>query len=154
MLKKNEYELIDIEKIGCHKSKPYQEKMVNKTENILKVKFNSSYRYLLLKFGSFYCPNLIDILVKQESKISDLHSIIKLEDIIELNNEYWEGGMPKEFYLFGLDCLGNAFCFSKKSYSNEVYFFDHDFVTITKIADSLIDLYKMYLREIKKGEKI
>jgi len=138
-----------IEKLNCSKFNPYSIKKIDKVEETLKVKFNSSYRFLLQKYGSFYCPNLLDILVKQESKIPDLNSIIKLEDLIELNNGYWNAGMSKEYFLFGLDCMGNAFCFSKKNYSNEIYFFDHDFLTITKIADSLIDLWNIYLNEIK-----
>lgn len=133
----------------CKKSKSYKIAKIKQIEKTLNLKFNSSYRFLLQKYGSFYCPNLLDILVKQESKIPDLNSIIKLEDLIELNNGYWNGGMPKEYFLFGLDCMGNAFCFSKKNYSNEIYFFDHDFLTITKIADSLIDLWNIYLNEIK-----
>ena len=138
-----------IEKLNCSKSNPYSIKKIDKVEEILKVKFNLSYRILLKKFGSFYCPNLLDLLVNQESKIPDLYSLIKLEDLIEMNNGYWNGGMPKEYFLFGLDCMGNAFCFSMKKYSNEIYFFDHDFLTITKIADSLIDLCNIYLNEIK-----
>ncbi len=60
-------------------------------------------------------------------------------DVITLTRDYTDLGMPCNLIIIGLDCEGNVICLDKNG-AKDIYFFDHDFLTVTKIADNLSQL--------------
>ena len=94
--------------------------------------------HVTLELLDFICDNNIDL-----PDVSDFHSP---EEIIALTTGWREMGMPIHLIAFASDCSGNQFAFSTKTArsSDEVWFFDHDFGDIERIADSFEDWLSSY----------
>ncbi len=101
-----------------------------------------SYIDFMTEYGEAYAPSLLSLIVEEDSELHDLQNITTIKDTIEGTKMYWSGGMPDDLIGFGNDSMGNMFCFKKYDQKSErpndlpVYFFDHDFVKVSKISNS------------------
>jgi hypothetical protein len=65
--------------------------------------------------------------------------------------------MPKNFFAFANDAMGNTFCFDMKKCASPrcsdlpVYFFDHDFGTTDVVSKSFLKFLESYV-ELEKAE--
>jgi hypothetical protein len=72
--------------------------------------------------------------------------------VIEGTRDYWSAGMSEQLVGFASDSLGNLFCFrrvapgSSRAEDAEVWFFDHDFCSDRKVADSFDEWLLSFLK--------
>jgi hypothetical protein len=64
----------------------------------------------------------------------------------------WSAGMPDDLIAFGNDSSGNLFCFKRhmpqavRQDDLPVWFFDHDFVDVSQVAESFDGWLLSYLK--------
>lgn len=131
-----------------HVNKPTSEE-VEKAEQELGVTFPDKYKEFMMSFGSAYTPEILDLMVDNKIEQHDIQDFMKVSDFVQANKQYWNAGMPSEYLAFASDSMGNMFCFKKSDLTAmkedaKVYFFDHDFVKISTVADSFVELINSY----------
>lgn len=107
------------------------------------------YVELVTKYGSVYCPNLLDEIVDLEAEIPDVQNFSLPSEMIEQTQMYTKAGMPVGFLAFASDCMGNMFCFKVSELNNSevagIWFFDHDFCEIEKINENFNEWLSSYI---------
>ena len=122
---------------------------IDKIEPALGVVLPASYRAFMTRYGTITCPDLLDAVVDQESDLWDIQSFHAATEVIDATKGYVAAGMRDGLIAFATDSMGNMFCFDKKDLSKlrddaPVWFFDHDFCTDSRIADSFDAWLKSY----------
>nr|WP_298470834.1 SMI1/KNR4 family protein [uncultured Erythrobacter sp.] len=106
-----------------------------------------SYKSAILRAG-LPSPTieLLDFICDHEIDLPDLSDFHSPEDIASSTIDWREMGMPEHLIAFASDCSGNLFAFPTSTTGNrdEVWFFDHDFGTSDKLADSFEDWLNLY----------
>ncbi len=89
---------------------------------------------------------LLDHICDHEIDLPDLSGFHSPEDVVTSTTGWRELGMPEHLIAFASDCSGNLFAFTISSTGNcdEVWFFDHDFGTSEKLADSFEAWLNLY----------
>lgn len=123
---------------------------IEEVENKLNIKLPKSYKYLVQKYGDIYTPDILDAIVDKELDFADVQNFILPRQAVEDTLAYEEAGMPKGYFAFASDCMGNMFCFKlDECYDCDkeppIWFFDHDFVEINKISECLIEWLESYI---------
>jgi len=105
--------------------------------------------------GSVYTPGILAAIVDLNLDHDDIQNIVTVTEAVEGTKAYWSAGMPDDIIGFGNDCMGNMVGFKRKPRSASrpddlpVWFFDHDFVTVKKLAGSFDRLLDWYVRNIE-----
>lgn len=113
-------------------------------ERQLGITLPASYVVFVLSYGICSTVWLLNSIVEGEH---DVHDLAWFDDPRKMAADtalYESGGMPKGFLGFASDCGGNMFLFRKAdcvpgTEDAPVFFFDHDFVTMEKIAPSFTE---------------
>ena len=123
---------------------------ISTLEAQIDVRFPDSYRYLVSKYHKVYCPHLLNAIVAGEHQMHDLQNLMspsEFEENIHVNEDF---GLPVEFVAFGNDCMGNLFCFKTDELvesaerNAKIWFFDHDFSTISEEANTFSDFIERF----------
>lgn len=125
------------------------EQDVKDAESVLGFSLPKGYVDIVTKYGSVYCPDLLDAIVEEEADISDVQNFDLPEDLLKNTEMYIGMGMPEGFVCFASDCMGNMFCFKSEECKGQpesgIWFFDHDFCEIEKIFDNFYEWLEAYI---------
>lgn len=109
---------------------------VEAAEAELSFTFPEPYRSDIIANGAASTTiELLDIIVDREVNMADLSQFHTPKEIVSATRDWREMGMAEDLVAFASDCSGNQFAFSR-SEDDAVWFFDHDFGTNAKIANS------------------
>lgn len=127
-----------------HAMVPIDKNDIAELELKLNIFLPDSYKYLISSYGLVHTPNVLTKICDLGVDISEVQDFLSLEDVFSLSKLYEMTGMPKGHILFASDCKGNMFCFkltdcASKQTDIPVWFFDHEFCTVTKVSDSFIE---------------
>jgi len=130
---------------------PVSDDDLSVAEQRLGVGFPRGYRDAVLRIG---LPRptiaLLDAIVEHNLDLAPPGDFYSPDEIVEETLAWREIGMPEHLIAIASDGMGNKFCFDAgglergASDSQAVWFFDHDFNTVEKIAvsfDAWIDTF-------------
>ena len=125
---------------------------IQRVEQELATVLPHSYITFMETHGPVNTPSLLSLIVDGEHEMWDVMIIFKIADVIEGTKGSWSAGMSEQLVAFASDSTGNLFCFRRVSPSSpraddaEVWFFDHEFCSDSKVADSFDAWLKNYLK--------
>ena len=112
-------------------------------EHHMRVRLPQDYRDAVLRTG---LPRptiaLLNSIVDQDLDLHDVGDFYSPTEILEQTTGWRDAGMPSQLIAFASDSGGNMFCFDGErlrdgsSDRDAVWFFDHDFGTVDKLAPS------------------
>ena len=117
----------------------------------LKIILPNDFKLFLTQYGNIYTPDIIDIIIDKEIDLNDVQEFWTTEKIIYDKQNEWTAQLNPDLIPFASDSMGNIFAFltsdlKEKKESCAVYFFDHDFDTVEKIAPSFSEWIDNYNR--------
>jgi len=123
---------------------------IDEIENSLSIILPQSYKYMVQKYGDVYTPNLLDTIVDKDIELVDVQNFALPKQAAEDTIAYENAGMPKGYFAFASDCMGNLFCFridECNTINNEpaIWFFDHDFSTMDKAFSNFYEWLSNYI---------
>ena len=104
------------------------------------------------KHGAVQTPSVLSLIVDGEHEQWDVMSISKIAELIEGTKGYWSAGMSEQLVGFASDSMGNLYCFRRvasktpRADDSEVWFFDREFCSDSKVADSFDEWLLSYLK--------
>lgn len=111
-------------------------------EQRLGVRLPEGYRRGVLEVG-LPCPTLalLDAIIVREFDMPPIGDFYTPAEIVEETLAWREIGMPPQLVAIASDGCGNKFCLdadrlSSNFDSEAIWFFDHDFGTVSRVADS------------------
>jgi len=125
---------------------------IRRAEHELATVFPQSYITFMQAHGSVRTPSLLSLIVDGEHEQWDVMVISELSEIIEDTRACWSGGLSEQLIGFASDSMGNLFCFRRvapetpRADDAEVWFFDHEFCSDNKVADSFDGWLLSYLK--------
>ncbi|WP_438456017.1 SMI1/KNR4 family protein [Vreelandella venusta] len=123
---------------------------IKKAESLLGFSLPAAYVEMVTRFGSVYCPDLLDAIVAVEADLPDVQNFDLPDDVIKNIRAYSGMGMPEGFVCFASDCMGNMFCFKAEECEGEgepgIWFFDHEFCEIEKVTHNFIEWLEAYVQ--------
>lgn len=139
----------------CHPDYPSKQILrdaVTDAEVELGVLFPNDYIELVTKTGLLSpTRGLLEVISNQEIDLADLSGMSAPEEVVSQTAAYRGGGMEDPLVLIANDCMGNVFGFDERELNSErpetatVYFWDHDFLETSKVADSVTDWIAAYV---------
>jgi len=131
-------------------SKGELENDINQFEKDYSIRFPDDFRKFLLEFGNLWTPNILDLIVDNDSDLNDIQDFWKIERIRYDKAKEWTAQLEFDLIPIASDSMGNIIGYSTKeiTYINQnstLYFFDHDFDTIEPINKSFTEMLKSYL---------
>ena len=109
--------------------------------------------------GSVQTPSVLSLIVDGEHEQWDVMAISEIAELIEGTKGYWSAGMSEQLVGFATDSMGNLFCFRRvtpetpRADDAEVLFFDHEFCSNSKVADSFDEWLLSYLK-LKRNDLV
>jgi hypothetical protein len=125
---------------------------VRRVERELGTALPQSYLTFIQTHGSVRTPSLLSLIADGEHESGDLMVICEIAEVIKGTRGYWSAGMSDQLIGFASDSMGNLFCFrrvepgSHRMDDAEVWFFDHEFCKVKKIADGFDAWLFSYLK--------
>ena len=122
-----------------------------KTEAELSTVLPQSYLDFLQMHGAPFTPDILGLIVDRGDDMPDIREFLTDDEVVRNSRLYWSGGMSDALIGFASDSMGNMFCFRRQPKGAarpddaEVWFFDHDFCTEHKVADSFDELIQAYV---------
>lgn len=136
---------------------PVPESVLIQIEQNLQSRLPLSYKKFLEEFGPVSTTlSLLSSIVEQSLSIHNLGEFLAPGDVVEQTRAWQPLGLPADCIAFGVDALGNMFCFARAPLSETelddagVLFFDHDEGTVTPISESFVD----WIRELEQIKNI
>jgi cell wall assembly regulator SMI1 len=131
------------------KAKPLTQVDIDKLEHEFHIFLPIDYKTFLLNFGNVWTPDILDLIVDNESDIYDVQQFWSIDKIIYDKQNEWTSHVSPEIIPFASDSSGNIFAFLKHDLKSptetaEIYFYDHDFETVEKISHSFKDWINEY----------
>ena len=133
-----------------HRRGPEDPESLQETERALGITLPQAYVDFMLSIGAVWTPEILNCVVDQELEMPDIQNIESLEGAVRLTRSWQELNLPSNMFALATDCMGNMFCFDTntcvppRSQDLPVYFFDHDFATTKKVANSFVALLESY----------
>jgi hypothetical protein len=108
-----------------------------------------AYKYLLNTYGLVRSPNVMSKIIDLDTKLSQVHDFLSLDDVSSLSKLYEMSGMAKGHILFASDSSGNMFCFKGSDCEVQqedcaVWFFDSANYTTNLVSDSFVEWLKRF----------
>ncbi len=124
---------------------PESESNIMEFENKFNIKLPADFRNFLLKYGSVWTPDVLDIIVEKELDFAEVQNFWDIESMTKDKKEEWTSQLDVDLIPFASDCMGNIYAFKADEIGEKkdkalVYFFDHDFDTVEAINESFTDL--------------
>jgi hypothetical protein len=124
---------------------PETESSLARLERQFALKLPIAYRHYMLRFGSGgTTKSLLHSIAERALEVNDVSEIHSVEKVIELTKAWRDQGLPIDYVAIASDCAGNEFCLQVSDCQTEgqqdaaIWFFDHDFQTVEKEADSFV----------------
>ncbi len=132
---------------------PDAEQIFKQIEQKAHLSLPEAYRQFVLHYGTPSTAWLLPSIVEGGHIIEDLQEFLSLDKLIPATRMYESGGMDTGFLAFAMDGSGNLFLFKETECLDAmddapVWFFDHDFITLERIAESFAVWISRY-NEIK-----
>jgi hypothetical protein len=125
---------------------------IQRVERELATVLPQSYATFMQMHGSVHTPSLLSLIVDLEHEQWDVTVISEVAEVIEGTRGYWSAGMSEKLVGFASDSMGIMFCFRRvapdkpRADDAEVWFFDHDYCSETKVAGSFDEWLLSYLK--------
>jgi cell wall assembly regulator SMI1 len=125
---------------------------IDRAERELATVLPKSYITFMQTQGAVQTPSLLSLIVDGEHQQWDVMAISEITELIEGTKGYWSAGMSEKLVGFATDSMGNLFCFRRvapetpRAEDAEVLFFDHEFCSDSKVADSFDEWLLSYLK--------
>jgi cell wall assembly regulator SMI1 len=124
---------------------------IEKLKTELNITIPNEVKLFLTEYGNIYTPEILDLIVDNEIDLNDIQEFWKPERIIYDKQNEWTAQLSTDLIPFASDSMGNIFGFLTTELNEEkescaIHFFDHDFDTVEKVADSFsewIDNYNL-----------
>ncbi len=131
--------------------KKASESDIEKLQKELKIIVPNDFKLFLIDYGNIYAPYILDIIIDNELELNEVQEFWTPERIIYDKNNEWTSQISTDLIPFASDSMGNIFAFltsdlKEKKESTAVYFLDHDFDTVEKLADSFTEWIDNYNR--------
>lgn len=131
------------------KATPSTHDEIENLEQLFRIFLPDDYKNFLLNFGNIWTPDILDLVVDNKLDVYDVAQFWTVDKIIYDKQNEWTSHVSPEIIPIASDSLGNIFSFSRQDLNipvdtAHIYFYDHDFDTVEKIADSFtgwIDSY-------------
>jgi hypothetical protein len=125
------------------------------TEAAIGLTLPFGYKTLVSVYGDVYTPDILDAVVDQNLDLPDVQNFNLPGEALEDTTLYVSAGMPEGYLGFASDSGGSMFCFSLEDLADgtgdsAVWFFDHDFVDMTRQSDSFLEWLRIYT-ELERG---
>ncbi len=110
-----------------------------------------SYICFIQTHGAPFTPGILDVVVDSGRDTPDIREFLTDDGVVRASRLYWSGGMSDQLIGFASDCMGSMFCFRRQTAGTlrpddaAVWFFDHDYRSERKLADSFDDLIFSFL---------
>ena len=127
---------------------------LDKMEKALHATLPASYRKFMRCHGNVYTPSILDLITDRKLDHVDMQELFRPATAAKNTKMYWSGGMPDEFIGIATDCMGNMIGFTRGQPEAErpddlpVWFFDHDYVEVSRIADGFDDFLMWYVETL------
>lgn len=124
---------------------------IGRGERELGTVFPQSYITFMQTHGSVRTPSILSLIVAGMHEMCDVMVFSEISDVIEGTRSYWSAGMSEQMVGFASDSMGNLFCFRRvdpdtvRADDAEIWFFDHDFCSDSKIADGFDEWLLSYI---------
>lgn len=147
-----------VEMWNCNRAlRTATQEEIQRTEAALGFALPSGYKTLAIVYGDVYTPDILDAVVEQNLDLRDVQNIILPAEALEDTRLYVSAGMPEGYFGFASDAGGSMFCFSLDDLAegtgdSAVWFFDHDFVDMTRESGSFLEWLRCYI-EIGRRER-
>ncbi|SHJ62600.1 SMI1 / KNR4 family (SUKH-1) [Maribacter aquivivus] len=124
---------------------------VAKLESEFNIYLPNDFKIFLVDYGTPWTPDILNIIVDNEIDLNDVQNFWSIENIILDKKSEWTSKILTGIIPFGSDCMGSIYGFltldlKEKKESVPVYFFDHDFDTVTKVAESFSEWIDQFIR--------
>lgn len=117
-------------------------------ERELGVLLPNDYKSAILAIGLPHPTRaLLHNIVKSGVELHDLSDLHTPGEIVQNTLGWRKAGLPVNLVVIGSDSMGNSFCFNSKdlrSGSAAIYFWDHDFNEVTRVANSFPEWIRSY----------
>lgn len=125
-------------------------KEIHDTEAAIGLTLPSGYKTLVSVYGNVYTPDILDAVVEQNLDLPNVQNFMLPREALVDTRLYVGAGMPEGYFGFASDCGGSMFCFSLKDLAegtrdSAVWFFDHDFVDMTRQSDNFLEWLSVYV---------
>ena len=125
------------------------EEDIQRLEDLLEIKLPEDFRNFIFHYGDLWTPQILDIIVDEDSEMHDIQQFWPVAEIIEDKRNGYTNQIEEDLIAFASDCMGNIYVFKtsdlKKSCSSAtVYFFDLDFNQIEVAANSFTELIEQF----------
>ncbi|TKW66105.1 MAG: SMI1/KNR4 family protein [Paracoccus denitrificans] len=100
---------------------------------------------------------LLTGIVDRKVELHDLSSLLPPEHLVRVNRNPAGTGYPEHLLEIGGDCMGNSFAFARADLQNgpiesaPVHFWDHDYGTTERLADSFTGWIASYTAPWSEG---
>jgi hypothetical protein len=137
----------------------YPELALDAIEQALDTALPLSYRQFILRVGPVSTPAILERLVARQLDHPDLNHLLSPDEVIKNTRGYWAAGMPGNVIGIASDSMGSMFGFMRMSRKEihpddlPVWFFDHDYRTLRKQADSFDALLGWYVSQLPRVER-
>ena len=125
-------------------ARPSTQADIEELEKELGIQLPGDYKIFLLTIGSIWTPDILNLVVDRELEMYDVSQFWYTKEIIDDKKNWWTAKVSTDIIPFASDSGGNIFAFLTGDLKEEketaaIYFYDHDFETVEKIAESFKD---------------
>lgn len=125
---------------------------LRRVEQELSTVLPQAYITFMQAHGAVRTPSLLSLIVDGRHEQLDVMALSELAEVSAGTKSNWSAGMPEHLLGFASDSMGNLFCFrraapaSPRADDAEVWFFDHEFCSESRVASGFDEWLLSYLR--------
>ena len=117
---------------------------IEKLEKEFEIHLPNDYKIFLITIGSIWTPDILHLIVDKELEMDEVSQFWNTKEIIDDKKNWWTSKVSTDIIPFASDSGGNIFAFLTNDLKQQketaaIYFYDHDFDTVDKIAESFKD---------------
>lgn len=122
---------------------------IERLETELNIKLPIEYKLFISEYGNIYTPEILDKIVDNDIDLNDIQEFWTVKTIINDKQNEWTAKISINIIPIASDCMGNIFAFlaadlNKEKENSPVYFFDHDFDSLKRVAHSFSEWINNY----------
>lgn len=125
---------------------------IQRVEQELSTVLPQAYITFMQAHGAVRTPSLLSLIADGRHEQWDVMALSELAEVSADTKSYWSAGMPEHLIGFASDSMGNLFCFrrvapaSPRADDAEVWFFDHEFCSESRLANGFDEWLLSYLK--------
>jgi hypothetical protein len=132
------------------------DEQLDQIESELNTHLPFAYRQFITRHGVVHSQCVLSEICDKNLDHPDVQDFMTANEAIDDTKAYWSAGMPDDIIGFASDCMGNMIGFRRQNEPSDeapVFFFDHDFVEVSLLANSFDQFLLWYLDNLE-GNKI